>query len=221
MKTLLTVGLVLAALFASTFLVMNSTGVLTLERVETLMKNAAEARALYVALAVVILLAADLFIAVPTLTIAILAGYFLGFAAGAASAVTGMAVAGFSGYGLCCRYGPGLLLRIYHDPAELNRMKRLYDQHGPIMLVICRAMPILPEVSCCLAGANRMPFARFVLCFALGTIPYATLAAYAGSRSSLDDPQPAIVAAVGLSLCLWAAWWLLWKAMSPRIREGI
>lgn len=220
MKALLTVGLVLATLFASTFLVMNSTGVLTLERVETLLKNAAEARALYVALAVVLLLAADLFIAVPTLTIVILAGYFLGFAAGAASAVTGMAVAGFSGYGLCRRYGPGLLLRIYHDPEELRRMKTRYDQHGPIMLVICRAMPILPEVSCCLSGANRMPFARFALCFALGTIPYATIAAYAGSRSSLDDPQPAVVAAVGMSLCLWAAWWYLWRTMGHRLSES-
>ncbi len=221
MRALVSVGLVLAALFASTFIVMNNTGLLTLERVESLLKSAAEARGFYVALVVVLLLAADLLIAVPTLTIVVLAGYFLGFGAGAASAVAGMAIAGFSGYGLCRRYGPGLLLHIYRDPEEINRMKTLYDQHGPVMLVICRAMPILPEVTCCLSGANRMPFARFALCFAVGTIPYAALAAYAGSRSSLDNPQPALIAAVGMSLCLWVAWWCLWKAMGARSPERL
>ncbi len=45
--------------------------------------------------------------------------------------------------------------------------------------------------------------------YALGTIPYALIITYAGSISSLDNPKPAILAAIGISLTLWTGWYLL------------
>lgn len=206
MKQLITVALALATLFASTFLLVTTTGVLTVEGIESGLKTAAEANAIYVIIGVVALLLADIFIAVPTLTIAILSGYFLGFGLGAFSATLGMALAGATGYALCRLYGPGLLKKIYSDSHKREEMQSLFNQHGSTVLLICRAMPILPEVSCCMAGANRMPFIRFFTCYMVSTLLYASIAAFAGSRSSLDSPQPAIYAAIGLVLFFWAAW---------------
>lgn len=206
MKQLITVALVLATLFASTFLILTTTGVLTVEGIEAGLKAASEVNAIYVIISVVALLLADIFIAVPTLTIAILSGFFLGFGLGAFSATLGMALAGLTGYALCRLYGPGLLKKIYPDSHKREEMQSLFNQHGSTVLLICRAMPILPEVSCCMAGANRMPFVRFFTCYMVSTLPYASIAAFAGSRSSLDNPQPAIYAAIGLALFFWTAW---------------
>ncbi len=206
MKPLITVALVLATLFASTFLMVTTTGVLTVEGIEAGLKAASEVNAIYVVIGIVALLLADIFMAVPTLTIAILSGYFLGFGLGAFSSTLGMASAGVTGYALCRLYGPGLLKKIYPESHKREEMQSLFNQHGSTLLLICRAMPILPEVSCCMAGANRMPFVRFFACYMVSTLPYASIAAFAGSRSSLDSPQPAIYAAIGLALFFWTAW---------------
>ena len=209
MRLLFTVGLTLAALFASTFLIIKATGVLTVDDIKAFLTAANDSASIAVAGAVVLILAADLFIAVPTLTTTILSGYFLGFPFGFAAALTGLSTAGLLGYAICRRYGPGLLNRIAKNKDSLDEMFEMFGRYGIVVLVICRAAPILPEVSCCLAGATRMPLKRFLPAFLLGTVPYALIAAYAGSKSTLDDPMPAILTAVGLSAALSIAWMVL------------
>ncbi len=90
-------------------------------------------------------------------------------------------------------------------------MRQIFSLYGPAMLIVCRAMPILPEVSCCMAGATRMPFLKFFAMYSLGTIPYALITTYAGSISTLGQPTPAIMTAIIISLILWLAWYILGK----------
>lgn len=155
---------------------------------------------------VILLLGLDIFIAVPTLTVVTLAGYFLGFGYGAVSAISGLYLAGLTGYGVSRKYGAGLLVRIYRNPEKLHYMGELFDRHGPIAILLCRALPILPEVTCCLAGANRMSFRRFFFYYSIATVPYACIATYAGSKSTIDNPAPALYTAIALAFCLWVAW---------------
>src|SRR5690606_37819245 len=115
------------------------------------------------------------------LTVCLLSGYFLGAALGGLSAACGMLAAGITGYIICWLYGPAMLLKIYKNPEKLREMKAIFSEQGTIVLLICRALPILPEVSCCLAGATRMPSSRFILCYSIATLPYAFIAAIAGS----------------------------------------
>ena len=61
-------------------------------------------------------------------------------------------------------------------------------------------------VSVCLAGASKMPFARFLLGWSLGSIPYLVIVAYAASISDLENPLPIIWAAIGIVSTLWLAW---------------
>jgi len=209
MRQLIYVALGLATIFASTFLIIKATGVLSVEDIKVFLTEAHEAASIYVAITVIVLLAADLFIAVPTLTVTILSGYFLGFPLGFLAGATGLLTAGTLGYAITFAYGPGLLRRINKNDRRQAEMEAVFSTYGGLVLVICRAMPILPEVSCCLAGATRMGFGKFLSHFLLGTIPYAMVATYAGSRSSLEDPKPAILTAIGLTLIMASAWTLL------------
>jgi uncharacterized membrane protein YdjX (TVP38/TMEM64 family) len=214
-KELLKIMLILALFFASTFLLLKLTGVLSLDEVHNLLVSAHQNTPLYLALLVVLLLYADLFIAVPTMTVAMLAGYFLGWPLGAAATLTGFFLAGITGYLISRRYGSALLQRIYNDSEKLVQIEHAFNHSGPWVLISCRALPILPEVSCCMAGATRMAFSKFLPLFALGSVPYALIVTYAGSVSSLERPQPAILTAIILTLLLWVGWYLIAKRTPP------
>jgi len=216
MKDLVKIMLTLALLFASTFIVLKLTGVLTFEDIEALLYEVQALNPALLAMVVVVLLFADLFIAIPTMTVSIMAGYFLGWPMGFAATLCGLLLAGMTGYGVSRRYGWRLLNHIYKDRQRLDEIHEAFSDYGPIMLIICRAAPILPEVSCCMAGATRMSFYKFLSMFALGTVPYALITTYAGSISTLEKPTPAIVIAIGLSLTLWLAWFFLGR----RLRSG-
>jgi len=185
--------------------------VLSIEDIRNFLIQAQETASVYVAVTIFILLVADLFIAMPTLTVTVLSGYFLGFSLGFFTALTGLFTAGVLGYTITYAYGPGLLRKIYKNADQQSEMETIFSRYGVFVLMICRALPILPEVSCCLAGTTRMPFRKFILAFMLGTVPYALIATFAGSKSSLENPKPAIFAAIGLSIVFAGFWMLLRK----------
>ena len=211
MRELLKIMLALALIFASTFILLKATGLLTLDEIKLTLQQAKQSNATYLATLVILLLFADLFIAIPTMSVAILAGYFLGWPMAIMATCIGFFLAGIVGYAISFRYGWHLLRRIYKDETKLSGMHETFSTYGPVVLIICRAMPILPEVSCCMAGLTRMSFYRFISMYALGTIPYALITTYAGSISTLEKPMPAIATAIGVSLLLWTAWFFLSK----------
>ncbi|MBT1063212.1 VTT domain-containing protein [Bowmanella sp. Y26] len=215
MKALLTLVLPLVLLFASTFVIIKSTGLLTIEQIRLWLEAAQHANPLYVSSMVVALLFADLFIAVPTLTIIILSGYFLGPLAGALSAIIGLSLAGMGGYGISYRYGDKLIRKLQKDASKHQQAVHTFARHGPILILLARALPILPEVTSCLAGISRMRFAKFMLLWLCSSVPYAMIGAYAGAISSIENPKPAIFTAIGMSTLLWLGWLVAKRRISP------
>jgi uncharacterized membrane protein YdjX (TVP38/TMEM64 family) len=221
MKALLKIIIVLALLFASTFLIANLTGALTIEQVKNWLEIANQLSPVYVATAVVLLLFCDLFIAVPTLTISILAGFFLGFPLGSISAITGMTLAGGTGYALSHKYGEVLFKFLIKDPARRSEAVSTFKRYGFAMILMSRAVPIFPEVSACLAGITKMQLPRFLAAWSLSSVPYAVIASYAGSISSIDNPMPAIYTAILLSGTLWIGWFFFrWLKKSKPITHS-
>jgi hypothetical protein len=98
MKQLIIMALSLAAIFASTFILLKMSGVLTLDDIKVMLNQAREISPVHIAVIVIALLVADLFIAVPTLTVTIFAGFFLGFPLGFMAGATGLLTAGILGY---------------------------------------------------------------------------------------------------------------------------
>lgn len=208
MKPLIKIMLTIGVCFMATFFVIRFFNLLSIDDIETWLTTAKDASPLLVGAIVIALLFADLFVAVPTLTITILAGYFLGAPQGIFASLTGMILAGVCGYAISQRYGPSVLQKIMRNPENREHAIATFKQNGFTMIILSRAMPILPEVTACLAGLTYMPFARFILAWCISTVPYVTIAAYAGSISSLTNPQPAIYTAISITATMWAGW--LW-----------
>ena len=206
MRTLLKVMAVIGIVFASTFVLGRALGILTEDNVRLWLETASTLSALTVFAVVVGLLFIDLFVAVPTLTIVILGGYFLGFESGLLAAMLGSGLAAFGGYAICHKWGENALAKVLKDEAQRREMRESFAAHGPGMIMLARAAPILPEVTACMAGMTRMPLSRFTLFWLIGTLPYMTIAAYAGSVSTIDDPMPAIYAALFLYAVMWLGW---------------
>jgi uncharacterized membrane protein YdjX (TVP38/TMEM64 family) len=112
MKGLIKIAIIFALVFASTFFVARLTGIFSIDKIRIWFDWAQEIDPLLIFTLVTLLLFSDLFIAVPTLTITILAGYFLGFPYGSLSAILGMFMAGISGYLLTRRFGDKILNKV-------------------------------------------------------------------------------------------------------------
>lgn len=208
MKSLIKLFLIIAAVFASTFLVIKFTGLLTIDQIESWLLQAKDFSPLYAGSIVALLLFADLFIAIPTLTVIILSGYFLGNTYGAIAALIGTMLAGISGYAISRYYGNGIMAFLIKDEEKRKQAIDAFDRSGFAMITLSRAMPILPEATACLAGITNMKFWKFLLAWSISTIPFTLIASYAGSISSASDPKPAIFAAIMISSFLWTAWFL-------------
>lgn len=211
MKPLIKVMLILGSIFALTFILGRVFGILTVENVKYWLELAGSIDPLWLVGTVILLLFIDLFFAVPTLTITILAGFFLGFPVGAAAAFTGMTLAAFSGYAISRNWGERAVSFLVPDKYDRQEMAEAFQKNGPAMIILSRAAPMIPEVTACMAGTTNMRFSIYVGYFTLSTLPYTLIAAYAGSISSPDSPQPAIYAALILYSVLWGGWYFFRK----------
>ena len=218
MKELIKTILIIGAIFALTFIAVKLTGVLTVEQIKGWLALAKEASPVHVALIVIALLFIDLFIAVPTMTTTMLAGYFLGAVVGTAAALTGLMVAGISGYVISRYFGKRILNVLVKDETKRGEMTTAFNKHGFVMIMLARAVPILPEVTACLAGITKMPFWKFILAWSISAVPYTIIAAYSGSISTLNDPKPAIFTAIGIWGILWLGWFLFRRAHKKSVK---
>ena len=207
MKPLIKVMLILGSAFTVTFILGRVFGILTVENVKHWLELAGSVDPLWLAGTVILLLFIDLFVAVPTLTITILDGFFLGFPGGATAAFIGMSLAAFSGYAISRIWGESAVSFLIRDKNDRQEMAETFQKNSPTMIVLSRAAPIVPEVTACMAGATNMRFSLYVGYFTLSTLPYVLIATYAGSISSPDSPQPAIYAALSLYAALWIGWY--------------
>ena len=211
MKPLLKIILVLAVIFASTFVIIRLSGVLTEDDIKAWLEAATNINPWYVASAIVLILAIDIFIAVPTLTTCILSGYFLGFIWGGLTASVGLLAAGLIGYWMSRLLGERILKIIIRSEEKREEAKTTFAQYGLAMIMLSRSSPIFSEVCACMAGMTRMKFTKFFLAWSVNSIPYALIAAYSGSISSFENPKPAIYTMIGLYMVLWLFWFLYKK----------
>lgn len=209
MRELLKIAVVLVLAFAATALIVRSTGLVTEESALAFIDAARAIHPAYLAGGVVLLLLVDLVVAVPTMTTILLAGYVLGPLVGGAAAASGLMLLGLGGYGMGRRFGRPILARLFQDDRRLGEIERAFARNDLLTLFVCQALPILPELSCTLAGIARMPLPRFLFGYAVGVVPFAFIVAWAGSVSTLSDPTPAIYAAIGVSAVLLILWSLV------------
>ena len=213
MKDLIKIAVILALAFASTFIIIKSTGLITEEGVSAFLQQAKSINPWWLAALVVGLLLIDLLIAVPTMTTILFAGFLMGPIYGGLASATGLMLLGVTGYGMGYRIGRPVLMRLFKDEKRLPEIETAFARNDLLLLFVCQAMPILPELSCTLAGIARTRFPRFLFGYAVGVVPFAFIVAYAGSISTLSNQSPAIYTAIGVSVIL-LLFWTLFKRRS-------
>ena len=206
MGDLVRIAVVLAAAFASTFLVVQGLGLLPEDGVIRWLEGLRELHPLWLAAGVVALLLLDLLVAVPTMATILLAGWLLGPLAGGLAASGGLLLMGLTGYVLGRVAGRPVLRRLLRDEARLLGIEAAFARNDLLTLAVCQALPILPELSATLAGIARMHPARFVLGYAAGSFPFAFILASGGAASSPDDLRPAILTAIAVTATLLLLW---------------
>jgi uncharacterized membrane protein YdjX (TVP38/TMEM64 family) len=208
MKLLLKIFLILLIAFSSTFIVLNITELLTISTIKDWFHTIHNFSPLVIALFVIGLLMIDLYLSVPTLPVVILAGYYLGFWEGAIASITGLLLAGILGYTLSRKFGLTLIQKLYTNQKELDEMKQLFNSNAKLVFLFCRALPMLPEITSCLAGVNKMPIKQYLFWYLLGTVPYVLIASFSGSLSDIHNPWPAIYTGIGLLSVMGLVWFV-------------
>ena len=216
MKLLMKTILILIAIFTTTLIVIKFSGILTVEDIKEIFTNLKSQPSYILGGLIVFFLFIDLFIAIPTMTIIILAGYFIGFELALFYTIFGLLCASLTGYFLSRKYGMKVLDKLTSNEEQKLEMTDLFNKHGILVIILSRSVPMLPEISSCLAGTCNMSFKRFLFAWFLGTIPYVCVISYAGSISNLDNPMPAIYAALGITILFWFIWMIFMKIDKKR-----
>jgi len=153
---------------------------------------------LLAASAVVLLLAADLFLPVPSSIVMTAAGSFLGFLPAFAANLLGSLLCAALGYWLCRRFGRPFFLRVT-KPEDLARAEKFWARCGGWGIVLSRALPMFTELVSCLAGFLRMKFLPFLGLTFLGSAPLSALYAWAGSKGAASGGSWAFLLAIAVS----------------------
>jgi uncharacterized membrane protein YdjX (TVP38/TMEM64 family) len=149
------------------------------------------------------LLIGDLALPVPGTVVISALGYIYGAFVGGLAAAAGLMLAGITGYGLGRLCGERFARR-WLGECDYEKGRRLFTNGGGWVVALSRALPILPEVISCTAGLVRMPFRRFTVALACGSVPMGFLFAAIG-RAGHESPGWAF----GLSLLVPGLLWLV------------
>jgi uncharacterized membrane protein YdjX (TVP38/TMEM64 family) len=133
------------------------------------------------------LLAADMFLPVPSSAVITYAGGILGVATGTLTSWLGLSVGATGGFALARLFGEPLARR-FSEPQDVDRLSEFTRRHGATALIVTRALPILAEACVLMLGATRLSWRRFLppmlITNALLSLTYAACGAYfQGSNS--------------------------------------
>ncbi len=206
MKSLIKLYLIIIGVFALIFALVNLTGLLSVADIRAYLEQIQHAGKLKIFIIVAVLLASDVFLSVPTILIVTYAGHILGFGWGVLATTIGMLASGTIAY-LLCRFSGSKMLRVLiKNKKQIDEVNRIFHRLGFGMLIIARALPMLPEATCCLSGMMKFNFLKFLLYYVLGTLPYAAVLTYLGSISSAGNPYPAFIGIGVVYVILYLLW---------------
>lgn len=136
-----------------------------------------------ISFAVAGLLAADLFLPVPSSVVATAAGALLGFPLGVASSFAGMSAGCLLGY-LAGAGAGGIRFLNQH---EMSRLESASKRYGHWLLILFRAVPVLAEASVVYAGLSRIPLPRFLLLTSLSNIAICSVYSATGAWAAKTE----------------------------------
>lgn len=206
------IGSVAAFVIASKLLVENVLGITPGPEFERWLTRAGTETGL----AVVTLLAVDLFLPVPSSLVMVLSGAAFGVLWGSVLSLVGSIGGEWLGFELVRKYGKRASRRIVGDE-EIARLEHFFARHGAAAVVVSRALPVLMETMSVVAGLSTMRRSTFLWTSLVGTAPIVVIYAYAGAVSR---EAGSIVPGVVILVAMTAGAWIWYRARRADIPEG-
>jgi uncharacterized membrane protein YdjX (TVP38/TMEM64 family) len=198
------IGAVAGAIILSKLLIENVLGIQSDSLIESWMGRAGTGSAVVM----ISLLAADLFLPIPSSLIMVLSGAAFGVLWGSVFSLVGSIGGEWLGFELVRRYGRRASSKMVGDD-ELDRLSRVFARHGTAVVVVTRALPVVMETMSVVAGLSNMKRSTFLIASLLGTAPIVVVYAYAGAISrqtgSLVPALIMLIAVAGLG-------WIVYRA---------
>lgn len=158
------------------------------------------------------LLAADLFLPIPSSLIMVLSGAAFGVVWGAVFSLIGSVGGEWLGFELVRKYGVKASRRIVGEK-DLEQMRAMMARHGAAAVLVTRALPVVMETMSVVAGLSQMSRRSFLAASVLGTVPVAVVYAYAGAVSrEVSSVVPAVVMLIAVA----GAAWVWYRAKAAR-----
>lgn len=143
------------------------------------------------------LLAADVFLPIPSSIVSTLGGTFLGVVKGTIASTAGMTIGALLGYVVGRVFRKSLAPRFLSAKSR-ERAEALAAQKGLWGIAFARPIPVLAEASVIVAGINSVPVVPFTLVTTLSNLGISLVYAAAGARSFTGSFAWAVAAAIGL-----------------------
>jgi len=157
---------------------------------------------------IVALLAADLFLPIPSSIVMVLSGAAFGVWWGSALALVGSVGGEWLGFELVRHYGRRASAAIVGDD-EIDRLSRVFARHGAAVIAVTRALPVVMETMSVVAGLSTMTRRTFLAASLVGTGPVVLVYAYAGKVSrDAGSTLPAVIMLVAVA----AFGWVMYRA---------
>lgn len=203
-RTAILIGAVAGAIILSKLLIENVLGIRSDSLIESWMGRAGTGSAVVM----ISLLAADLFLPIPSSLIMVLSGAAFGVLWGSIFSLVGSIGGEWLGFELVRRYGRRASSKMVGDD-ELERLSRVFARHGAAVVVVTRALPVVMETMSVVAGLSKMKRTTFLVASLLGTAPIVVVYAYAGAVSRQTG---SLVPAVIMLIAVAGLGWVVYRA---------
>jgi uncharacterized membrane protein YdjX (TVP38/TMEM64 family) len=203
-RTFTLIAAVAAAIIFSKVLIENVLGLDLQPAIESWMAHAGAGSAV----AVIALLAADIFLPIPSSVVMVLSGAAFGVVWGALFSLAGSIGGEWLGFELARRYGRRGSSGLASDD-EVERLSRVFARHGAAAVAITRALPVVMETMSVVAGLSAMRRRTFLVASFLGTAPIVFVYAYAGAASRQTG---SLVPAVVMLIAVAGLGWIVYRA---------
>ncbi len=142
------------------------------------------------------LLAADMFLPVPSSAVITYAGGVLGVVAGMVTSWIGLSLGAVGGFGLARLCGESIARR-FSESEDIERMSRFTQRHGATALVLTRALPILAEACVLMLGAGRLSWRQFLLPMLVSNLSLSLTYSACGAYFKDSNAFPVAIVASG------------------------
>lgn len=157
--------------------------------------------ALWVTLAVVGLLASDIFLPVPSSVVCAVAGHQLGTVTGTLVTWLGMNLGAILGFAIAKRWG-ATFARWFSRADDLDRAGGLATRFGPALLALARGVPIMAEATVLWMGMHGLSWRAFLPPVLISNLALAVVYCLIGDHAGLAI---ALAASVAIPILLAAA----------------